>query len=269
MPKIVLKYDPYFVFQLSPTPCGLYARQKWLGEAGTRAWQNDFKQTVGQLKSGQTKDGAWHQDPFKTIRRLFGLHLTQRSADTSIHQALDWLLEKARFTMQKKTPLSVSDEDIKGLPFMVGRPDIFMMSAVTFLATIFGRARDKEVLDYYNKMTKILSARNRATSNPSAAHNIMRALVVHPTYSRHEATRSVVSWFGKRQGPAGNWGRGIPFYQAINALAHISHPEVDRQLMKASRLLEDSQNEDGTWGEHQREWHTFLVVHALRYRKLV
>jgi hypothetical protein len=36
-----LRYDPYQIFQFSKTPVGLYARQKWLGEAETPQWRID------------------------------------------------------------------------------------------------------------------------------------------------------------------------------------------------------------------------------------
>lgn len=43
-----LRYDPYQVFRFSKTPVSLYARQKWLGEAGTSQWKIDFKESVGE-----------------------------------------------------------------------------------------------------------------------------------------------------------------------------------------------------------------------------
>jgi hypothetical protein len=38
-----LRYDPYQIFRFSKTPIGLYARQKWLGEADTDQWKIDFE----------------------------------------------------------------------------------------------------------------------------------------------------------------------------------------------------------------------------------
>ncbi|MBP1749851.1 MAG: hypothetical protein H6Q52_2390, partial [Deltaproteobacteria bacterium] len=44
---------------------------------------------------------------------------------------------------------------------------------------------------------------------------------------------------------------------------------ADRQLKKAFMLLSRTQNEDGTWGAADKEWNTFLVVHALRNKKML
>ena len=54
-----LRYDPYQVFRFSKTPVGLYARQKWLGAAGTPQWKIDFKETVVALLADQLPDGSW------------------------------------------------------------------------------------------------------------------------------------------------------------------------------------------------------------------
>ena len=71
-----LRYDPYQVFRFSKTPAGLYARQKWLGEAETDQWKIDFKETVADLMADQLPDGSWSRSTIETIKRLFGLHLT-------------------------------------------------------------------------------------------------------------------------------------------------------------------------------------------------
>lgn len=52
-------HDPYAVFRSSTTPAGLYARQKWLGEASTPQWKEDFAAAVAELVRGQSKDGLW------------------------------------------------------------------------------------------------------------------------------------------------------------------------------------------------------------------
>ena len=76
-----LPYDPYTVFRGSRTPPGLYARQKWLDEGNSRAWQSDFDSAVALLFGGQAKNGSWHGSPVETIYRLFGLHLTVRDTE--------------------------------------------------------------------------------------------------------------------------------------------------------------------------------------------
>jgi hypothetical protein len=86
-----LRYDPYQVFRSSKTPAGLYARQKWLGEADTRNWQRDFQVTVAALELGQMPDGSWGHVSQTTIERLFGLHLTVRSPNP-VWKVLDFFL---------------------------------------------------------------------------------------------------------------------------------------------------------------------------------
>jgi hypothetical protein len=87
-----LRYDPYQVFRCSKTPAGLYARQKWLGEAQSLQWETDFQQLVtahldfplaeSQLErafkriyENQNLDGTWSRsepewNTFLTIHAL-------------------------------------------------------------------------------------------------------------------------------------------------------------------------------------------------------
>ena len=62
-----LRNDPYQVFRFSRTPAGLYARQKWLGEADSSQWKTDFEETVDVLLSDQSPDGSWHHETAATI----------------------------------------------------------------------------------------------------------------------------------------------------------------------------------------------------------
>ena len=66
-----LRHDPYQVFRFSKTPAGLYARQKWLGEAEKSQTLNalahlDLPQADHQIKTAfnrlvenQNIDGSW------------------------------------------------------------------------------------------------------------------------------------------------------------------------------------------------------------------
>ncbi|MDD3992633.1 MAG: hypothetical protein PHV70_10840, partial [Desulfobacteraceae bacterium] len=92
MDRVTLRADPYRTFRGSRTPPGLYARQKWLQEEGAAEWRSDFDATVAALYWGQAPDGLWNDSVVETIHRLFGLHLTVRAPDRSIHAALDRLL---------------------------------------------------------------------------------------------------------------------------------------------------------------------------------
>jgi hypothetical protein len=65
-----LRYDPHQIFRFSKTPVGLYARQKWLGEADTPQWRIDFKETVSAFLSDQLPDGSWQRAPGIMICRF-------------------------------------------------------------------------------------------------------------------------------------------------------------------------------------------------------
>jgi hypothetical protein len=152
-----LHYDPYQVFRSSKTPAGLYARQKWLGEAGTPDWQHDFQGTVAALQMGQMPDGSWRHASQPTIERLFGLHLTVRSPNHEIEAALDWLIEKMSLTrndIQVYSGGDASSDPLAGLPFVMSRPSMFLTGATLFLASIFGRAQNPDILSRYRQLSE-------------------------------------------------------------------------------------------------------------------
>ena len=92
---------------------------------------------------------------------------------------------------------------------------------------------------------------------------------MHPGFGGGAAAVSAAADLGRVQHASGEWGAGLPFYQTLNALAHLNHPEADRQIEKALPRLADGQNEDGSFGWREREWNTFLTVHALRNKGLL
>ena len=96
-----------------------------------------------------------------------------------------------------------------------------------------------------------------------------RAMVVHPVHSKSEMTLKLVDWYASRQTNRGDWGPNIPFYQALNALAHLDLSEVDEQLDRAFARLAKEQHPDGTWGDSEKEWNGFLAVHALRRKGIL
>jgi len=139
-----LSFDPYMVFKSSKTPAGLYARQKWLGESHDRRWKKDFDETVEKLIAEQANDGSWHQSEVETIGRLFGLHLTVRETFPRIEAALKWLMNKIDLQSgehQHGIGSYPTTENLDGLPFICSRPDMFLIGATLFLATIFGQLK--------------------------------------------------------------------------------------------------------------------------------
>ncbi len=266
-----LRYDPYQIFNSSKSPAGLYARQKWLGESSRTVWQVDFEQTVAELYAGQSADGSWEHSALTTIRRLFGLHLTVREPDAKIETALGWLMQQARLppAEDERRPQALTQESLTGLPFAGGRQDLCVCAAGLFLSSIFGKSQAPPIVERYQQLIRVISRDQRLQSDISTLCNVLRALVVHPQFSQHHFTGQVVAALADRQGVDGQWEPPIPFYQTVNALAHLESTRADAQIEKALRRLAAVQNTNGSWSADQPEWHSFLVVHALRNKGLI
>ena len=262
-----LHYDPYQVFRSSRTPVSLYARQKWLGEAGTAQWKIDFDETVAGLLADQLPDGSWSRSTTKTIQRLFGLHLTVRSSTAQIDAALTWLLSK--ITLQAGgIHVSVDDldavTDLEGLPFITSRPAMLLTGAALFLSSIFGHQRSPDVLALYQWLCSEGRNNNGRWFDETSSHNVLRAMVVHPLFAEDESTALAVGRLADLQTDMGSWGRNLPFYQTLNALAHLQFDQAEKQIQKAFVLLVEKQNSDGTWSHDEPEWNSFLAIHALK-----
>jgi hypothetical protein len=67
----------------------------------------------------------------------------------------------------------------------------------------------------------------------------------------------------------GAWDHDLPFYQTLNALAHLDLHQAEIQLEKAFGLLFENQNSDGTWSLDEPEWNSFLTIHALKNKRLL
>ena len=264
MPCNHLMHDPYAVFRSSTTPVGLYARQKWLGESSTPQWKEDFATTVGELIRGQSADGLWRKSVIETVHRLFGLHLTVRTPDPHIDKGLDALLRIASASMSETQPDFLQTERLQGLPFAPGLRAAILVPATLFLCAIFGRSDALDITALYDRAVQVVDHGIDHRERASWRHNLLRALVVHPRYAGHPVTLNLVAWLGDRQTQHGDWGPDIPFFQAVNALAHLDTPAANQQIECAVNRLVSTQKPDGSWGVTQREWSTFLVVHALR-----
>jgi hypothetical protein len=264
MTVLPLPSNPYLIFKDSRTPFGLYARQKWFGEASSRRWQEEYAIVVAALRDGQSDDGLWQGAALATIQRLFGLHLTVRRADPSIERALEALITVAGQRPAERDQTNIASAALEGLPFAPARRRDVVLPATLFLGAIFGQTSDRRWVDLYEESVSSLTTAPLAEQDPAALHNFLRAFVVHPVYADHDATGRLVRWLADRQRPQGHWGAEIPFHQALNALAHLNTPAAVDQCRKAFDRLVAKQNADGSWGQDQREWRTFLVVHALR-----
>ena len=267
MKTLKLRYSPYRIFQSSRTPAGLYARQKWLQEASSPSWKADFEATVAELYRSPSGDDLWAAPAMETIHRLFGLHLTVREPNAHINQGLDGLLAVASGARSLPKGMGVTANSLRGLPFAPDRLQLIVLSAACFLAAIFGRASDPIVLKLYERIVSEMTSQSLTHQNPATVHNHLRALVVHPHYGEHPATRNAVAWLAGRQTSKGDWGPDIPFYQALNSLAHLAFPAADRQCQSALDSLVQRQDEDGAWGATERQWSTFLAVHALKNKR--
>ena len=267
-----LSFDPYMVFNSSKTPAGLYARQKWLAESHARQWQKDFEETVEKLFADQAHDGSWQQSEVETIIRLFGLHLTVRETSDRIDAALDWLTNRIDLPSGGHKPEIEADsvnDLLEGLPFMRSRADMFLIGATLFLSSIFGRHSDPSILSIYHWLSEE-GVRNKGIwFDRACSHNILRAMVVHPVYGEDPATVMAVESLSHLQSASGEWRNDVPFYQTVNALAHLDIRVADKQLGQAFPRLYESQNGDGSWGETESEWNTFLVIHAMQNKGLI
>jgi len=262
-----LRYNPLQVFKASRTPAGLYARQKWLDEAGTAQWQDDFHETLHSLMSGQSDDGSWNASPLESVRRLFGLHLTLRNKTEKIEKALDWLMGHTleHNTSSLVAPIEpLSPDAFGGLPFMPGQTHVSLVCMTLFLATVFQKGNEPNVLTHYHLLSLWVAENASVMDTESDKSNALRALVVHPVYAEDPATAALVDNLGNIQDSVGCWPVPIPFYRTVNALAHLHFKQAHEQWIKALAILFSTQNSDGSWGSEDREWNTFLVVHALK-----
>ena len=267
-----LRYDPYQVFRFSKTPAGLYARQKWLGEAETPQWKIDFQETVAVLLADQLPDGSWHHDTIETISHLFGLHLTVRSSTAQIDAALTWLLDKIDLQADE---IHVYAEDVttvtilEGLPFIPSGEAMFLTGATLFLSTIFGYESKPDVLALYQWLSAEGVKNKGRWLDGASSHNIFRAMVVHPQFAKDKATALAVEHLADLQTETGGWSNDLPFYQTVNALAHLDLPQADTQVARAFERLFENQNRGGTWSRSEPEWNTFLAIHALKNKGLL
>lgn len=269
--KQATPYDPLAVFRESKTPPGLYARKHWLGES-SREWKTGFQETVEFLKAGQERNGSWNRSVLETVKRLFGLHLTVRDSDDAIDRALDWLTDRLR-TRHRKGPVSLGEplrnSRLRGLPFTRGCSLFFLAGATLFLSSIFGREKNPFTLSVYGWLDAMGQARRGRWCGWSCSNNIFRAFVVHPVYANKESVSLAVKALGVVQEHTGRWPRPVPFYQTVNALAHLQSKEGDIQLNRAFKWLQKTQNSNGTWGRADPEWNTFLVIHAMKNKNLL
>jgi hypothetical protein len=228
-------------------------------------WHADFSKCIALLNTGQLRDGSWGSSFMLTVHHLFGLHLTTRDPTKEIERALDWLLDQAVGGGHES--VVCPDSDLRGLPFVAGNPHALRLAMVLFLNTIFGRGGNPEIEAQYQKVSQGALYDPDGWERYPDVSNFLRAFVVHPVYSKDWATIRAVETLSRVQDDLGMWPEAVPFYQTVNALAHLDLPAADKQLRKAFMLLRQTQNEDGTWGTTEREWNTFLVVHALRRKE--
>lgn len=262
-----LNYNPLQIFKASRTPTGLYARQKWLDEAGTVQWQDDFHETLYLLMSGQSGDGSWNSSLQESIRRLFGLHLTIRHTTEEIERALDWLMGHTLNLNAANLAAPIepaSPDEFLGLPFIPGQTHVSLVCMTLFLAVVFQKGSEPDIMAHYRLLSRWVAKNAGAMDIGSDKINALRALVVHPDSAEDPATAALVDDLGRLQEPSGCWPFPFPFFRTINALAHLHLEQADRQWDKALAFLCSTQNSDGSWGSEDREWNTFLAVHALK-----
>jgi hypothetical protein len=264
---VKLKSDPYPIFMHSKTPAALYARKKFLQQGHSSGFRHDFDETVELLLSGQSADGSWDQSFLKTIRRLFGLHLTIRDEIEPVRKGLQWLTDRTLSVPQQQSIRAAEEatkDGLAGLPFTEGSSALLFAAATLFLASVFDHREDPGILYMYDWFLSKGSKGSGRWCGWSSYSNILRAFVVHPRYAGSKAVALAVRNLGQVQKETGIWIRSIPFCLTVNALAHLDSTEGDAQLAVAFERLYKTQRHDGTWSRSQPEWNTFLVIHALK-----
>jgi hypothetical protein len=195
-----------------------------------------------------------------------------RSTTARIDAALTWLLDRINIqngNIHISSADVAGEADLKGLPFIPGRQAMLLTGAGLFLASIFGRDSDPTVLAIYRWLSDQGVKSNGQWIDRASTHNILRAMVVHPVFAEDRSTELAVEHLADIQAERGDWGEDLPFYQTLNALAHLNFSQVQPQLEKAFERLFETQNDDGSWGRIQPEWNTFLAIHALRNKDLI
>jgi hypothetical protein len=264
--------DALKIFRESRTPCGLYARERWLGEGGSSRFRKDFEKTVSDLKEGQWVDGSWKGSILETVRRLFGLHVTVRDECHEAERGLDWLRSasgRISKIYQLDNNATIDASSLRGLPFVKGEASRFALGAWLFLSTIFGRSEDPDVIATYSMFERMGARDIESWGGMASMSNILRAFVVHPTYSRKRAVSAAVKKLERLQLKDGTWPRPIPFFHTINALSHLEGRQAVYISGKAFSYADTHRNKDGTWGASDREWKTFLIVHAMKRRGML
>lgn len=262
-----LRLDPFRIFRHSKTPAGLYARKKWLNEGYHPHYRNDFEETVRFLLSGQSANGSWDNSFVTTMKRLFGLHLTVRKETDPVRKGLDWLKDQTS-TFFKQMKIHLAEEipacELAGLPFTKGSSVLLVIGATLFLSSVFGRNEDPVIVRMYDWLQAEGSKGTGRWCGWSSYSNILRAFVVHPRYAKSGAVALTVKNLLQVQKKSGIWTGAVPFYQTVNALAHLDSTEGDAQLLLAFKRLFNNQRNDGTWSRSQPEWNNFLIIHALK-----
>ena len=184
-----------------------------------------------------------------------------------MQKGLDWIIERTSTFFRQKSihpAEKISANQLTGLPFSKGSSELLIISATLFLASVFGRMDDHEILKIYDWLQEKGSKKSGRWCGWSSYSNILRAFVVQPYYAESEAVTSAIKNLHRVQKESGIWAGAVPFYQTVNALAHLDSAEVDAQLVLAFKHLYNTQRRDGTWGISQPEWNNFLIVHALK-----
>ena len=232
-----------------------------------------------QIKGHQRRDGSFG-GLAATIRGLFALHLLERERTPESDRALDWLWETGLppqpmlsgpdgavyhdllFRMKRGEGATLN-RDGAG-PFVRGCSRFLKTAAGIFLASVFGRGRERRVLRSLQCLDGIVEARGGLWCSPSCSSNLLRAYTLHPDASRGRPLARAVRKLGRSQDARGVWP-GMPFAPTFLALAHVDSRDAKAQVRRAIEFVKRTQNKDGTWGrEPNREFTTYLIYTGIR-----
>ena len=241
--------------------------KKWLGESESPEWKNDFRETVEKIPINGVRD---EKNTVSSVKKLFYLHLTVRELTPEIEEAVLNLVDKSENIIKRREQTIITDRDLENLPFTGGETFIVIPPAALFMATIFGLSENNSVKMLFKNLTDFSADITSEGNKIVFSHNLYRALAVNPLYSSHPVAVGITEMLADTQSERGDWNGKLPFYQTLNAAAHIESEDTGNILRKALPKLINTQNTDGSWGEGEnREWNTFLAVHALKNRNLL
>jgi hypothetical protein len=250
------------------SPMGIYLRQAIFPEAASS--DAALKEKLhDKISAGQSTDGSWNQLFVRTADNLWNLALMGYKAEEAcVQKGLEWLLliQRAQYKGHPGFFLSDNRQDPRLMrqklygEFGPGCTIFYQTTYAIHLFHIFG-FHDHQRIE--KTIRSYLGFWRPDWCGAWCTINVLRVLIEHPLSMSSEQVEDGVKYLAERQGKLGAW-KGFPFYHTFHALSRSKSIAARQQLKKASALVVQRQNMDGSWGRKEQETATFLVLDALR-----